>query len=1018
MKRKSLLIILLLALGVPIAMNAQSSLPFSENFESTATNEIPSGWTRFVTTGAGTSFVYQAGTNSKVLMFGCTQAQNNEASFGIQLPTNSSGDQVMRVSFTLRGTSTDGCSVGSYGTSFNQIGESYTPTTGSNQTKQLEVYMADGERIAFVFNATGTTGFGQNGLPTSHYLFIDNVQITSIRPTNLAVTSEGTVTWNANNASKWELQYKINSDSDWTSVNQVLSTNSFTLENLISNTTYDVRVRAKAASANYYTAWSSTFTFTTTNCPAPTGLEVSDITATGATFAWDAEEGEVFQYFMRPLPYTYDAQDFIRDNNESYYHGPYTYAVSFLPDTDNIFYLRKKCGENVFSEPVSLTFHTLPTCPAPTGLHVAELTAHTVRLEWDAEEGDLFQPLMPGGQPTYPFDPNNPPTTWNTVAQTDNFAIWNTLSPETTYGVWLRKYCSESDQSEPIYIMFTTPEACPAPTGLTVSDVTSTGATFAWNAEEGEEFEYFMRALPYTYNEADFINDGNDGPYYGPYTYPVSFDPDTDYIFYLRKKCGENVYSDPVSVEFHTPCGFISALGYSENFDELTVPSEYNPSVRALPSCWSAINTTTYELYSVYPSIYNYNNNAYSGSNCLTLYSSISTINDLDPQPQYAILPMMDDLSGIQVTLWAKGDSNNTGVPSSFKIGTMSDPDDVSTFSLVTEQPLTTSYEKYDFYIPSTTDKYIAFMIDAADSNRDINGVYIDDIVIPTCSKPRGLRTTELTAHSVRIEWFEEEGAMFQEVFNTMSFDPNTPPTDWGTYTDYDNFAEWDGLEPEHFYGIWVRKYCSETDQSEPIYITFTTPEACPAPTGLTVSNVTSTGATFNWDAEAGATFYYYTVSDPWEGYEPPAFSTDYWTDTQNNTVGWANGFSPNTVARFYLLKDCGDDGISDYTYVEFRTLCGPISLGNGYSEDFDSFTNVSTNEYDTPTGYPDVDLPYCWQFLNRSESADAYPQAFLSSNSEYAVSGNCLFFKSSSTTPLYAVLPEFEQDIAEYHLL
>ena len=33
---------------------------------------------------------------------------------------------------------------------------------------------------------------------------------------------------------------------------------------------------------------------------------------------------------------------------------------------------------------------------------------------------------------------------------------------------------------------------------------------------------------------------------------------------------------------------------------------------------------------------------------------------------------------------------------------------------------------------------------------------------------------------------------------------------------------------------------------------------------------------------------------------------------------------------------------------------------------------------------------------------------AFLTSHSSYAVSGNCLFFKSSSTTPIYAVLPEF----------
>jgi hypothetical protein len=37
---------------------------------------------------------------------------------------------------------------------------------------------------------------------------------------------------------------------------------------------------------------------------------------------------------------------------------------------------------------------------------------------------------------------------------------------------------------------------------------------------------------------------------------------------------------------------------------------------------------------------------------------------------------------------------------------------------------------------------------------------------------------------------------------------------------------------------------------------------------------------------------------------------------------------------------------------------------------------------------------------------------AFLSSSTTYAVSGNCLFFKSSSSTPLYAILPDFTDNI------
>ncbi len=612
-----------------------------------------------------------------------------------------------------------------------------------------------------------------------------------------------------------------------------------------------------------------------------------------------------------------------------------------------------------------------------------------------------------------------------TVSTSTQSVTLTGLSSETGYYARVRSVYGSSALNNLTYsnwsnvASFTTPApTCLPPTGLTVSGITSTGATFAWDAEAGEEFEYFMRALPYTYNEADFIHDGNGGTYNGPYTYAVSFNPGTDNVFYLRKVCEGNDYSDPVSVEFHTPCEAITALGYSEYFDGYTVPEAWNPSTRILPSCWNAINTTTYSSNMAFPTIFNYGNNAYSGYNCLFIYSAYSDMTNQDPQPQYAIMPRMDDLGGIEVTLWAKGHSE----ASTFKIGTMTDPTDASTFTEITEQALTTSYQRYIYAIPAnTTDQYIAFMIDAADSDRITNGVYIDDIVIPTCSRPTGLHVAELTARSVRIEWDAEEGAMFQPLMPggqpTYPFDPTNPPTNWNVQPTSYNYSIWNTLSPETTYGVWLRKYCSESDQSEPIYITFTTPEACPAPTGLQVveSSITSTGASFIWNAEEGATFEYFTISDPCEGFEPAVDQS--WTSTPNNTVGWSNAFTPNEVVRFYLRKDCGNDGYSDYTYVEFRTLCGPMSLINGYREDFNNFTNVSTNEYDTPTGYPDVDLPHCWQFLNRSESAEGYPQAFLSSNSEYAVSGNCLFFKSSSTTPLYAILPEFVQDIAEYQL-
>ena len=61
--------------------------------------------------------------------------------------------------------------------------------------------------------------------------------------------------------------------------------------------------------------------------------------------------------------------------------------------------------------------------------------------------------------------------------------------------------------------------------------------------------------------------------------------------------------------------------------------------------------------------------------------------------------------------------------------------------------------------------------------------------------------------------------------------------------------------------------------------------------------------------------------------------------------------------------------------------------------------------------------MPSCWKFFNMSNTSSSYPQVFLSSTSGYIVSGNCLFFKSSSTTPLYARLPEFSNNISDLKL-
>ena len=551
--------------------------------------------------------------------------------------------------------------------------------------------------------------------------------------------------------------------------------------------------------------------------------------------------------------------------------------------------------------------------------------------------------------------------------------------------------------------------ACAKPTNLTMSSIYSSAATISWESP-ANSFYFFYKKTTEEWPDYDPIEVN------GRHDFTMAeLEPNTTYDVRVKALCSVDPWEESpyATTQFTTACGVITSFPWTEDFESYASGNFTDP-------CWvnEHISGSGTNVFKVYTST-----NGTNSTHQLQLPDqSDGTLTKL-------VLPEMtlpgDNYEFVIDVYRNSSYSSKTGEGIRVFASTNGEIEGATELAFIPRVNTVESgiipaedaagWYTYELPIGISGTCYIILR----GENQYGTSTYMDNFKvkrIPTCLPPTGLHVAEVTAHSVRIEWDAEEGAMFQEDFNTMSFDPNEPPTNWNTQADYDNFATYSGLEPEHSYGIWVRKYCSADDQSEPIYITFTTTEACPAPTGLHVveGSITSTGASFSWDAETGASFQYFTISDPWEDFEPAVDQP--WTSTSNNTAGWSNAFSPNSVQRFYLRKDCGNDGYSDYTYVEFRTLCGPMSLANNYTENFNDYTGVSTGTT-APSTFPNDPLPHCWQFLNRSETSSTYPMVFISSNSGYPVDGNCLFFKSSSTTPLYAILPEFVQDISEYQL-
>ena len=339
--------------------------------------------------------------------------------------------------------------------------------------------------------------------------------------------------------------------------------------------------------------------------------------------------------------------------------------------------------------------------------------------------------------------------------------------------------------------------SCLAPTGL-AANASATSAELSWTANSGETAWtlYYKKTTDENYTEVANVTTN-------PYTLQ-GLDAASNYEFYVVANCSADDASEASEVfTFTTACEVIPALGYSENFDTYTAGNN------VLPNCWSYINTTTNSTYAAYPRVYansSYSTYASSAPNCLYFYSYGTS----DPQPQYAILPEMTGLAGLQVTLMAKG----YNASSTLKIGTMSDPTEASTFTMIAEQTLTTSYpdDPFEFIIPADcANSYLAIMIDAAPSGYNTRGVYVDDIVIreaPTCLKPTELAVTGVSTTTATLGWTNgsDDQTAWQICLN--GDETNLIMAESNPFTIED-------LTAATAYTAKVRAYCGEDSQSD-----------------------------------------------------------------------------------------------------------------------------------------------------------------------------------------------------------
>ncbi len=278
-----------------------------------------------------------------------------------------------------------------------------------------------------------------------------------------------------------------------------------------------------------------------------------------------------------------------------------------------------------------------------------------------------------------------------------------------------------------------------------------------------------------------------------------------------------------------------------------------------------------------------------------------------------------------------------------------------------------------------------------------------------TCVPPT-VSVNNLTANDAEVTWtpgYQESAWGMQykgrndNDWTTVTLTPNSP-----------NPYALSNLTSNTAYTLRMWSICGDNELSDTVETTFTTLISCPVPTSVDVNNVTATMATLTWTAGGNESAWDLYISSSSTDVPDATTTPMYSTSATSYTIP---SLTENTVYTAYVRANCGDGDVSEWVSKSFTTPCTSVSVP--YTENFDSYTQGIATGTSFPTGYPAVDMPSCWTFLNRVTTTTSYPLAFLSSSSSYAVSGNCLFFKSSSITPLYAVLPMMSENLNELQL-
>ena len=580
----------------------------------------------------------------------------------------------------------------------------------------------------YEMTAYGYTSYSRyQFMPKTTFSYAPGTAPTCLKPKNMAPSNvsatTATLTWTAGgNETNWVLQYGT-SDAfgagTYTEVS-VSGTPTKDLANLIPETTYFARVKADCGN-NDYSEWSNVCSF------MPSAIQtvvVNNGTGTGyyaPFYGSNANSANVKSQFIVPSS---ELADVVNQHiTQLTFHTDTYYSSASFPD--GVF--------KVYLAPTTMTEFTSSTPVDWTTL--TEVYSGSLSVSNNQMEVILSAPyLYTGGNLLVAFDET-------TMSSSGTFVVWLGITTENYPALSYTSYYYRRQFLPKMTVTYSTAIAvCSVPTNLIV-DATSDNATLTWTAG-GEETSWnvqYKAASASDWSEVIAV-EGN------PTFSITGLSGATEYDVRIQANCGSS-FSSWLTDSFATSCGAVS-VPYSYDFQ-----NDATGASATFPLCWTRINNSENTSYYSYPFVV--------GSSSKSLRFCASA-NANAPTIQIAVLPEMNvDINTLRMSFKA---SLSTGSNKLISLGVMTDPNDASTFTKLTDiNVLGTSWKTYPISLEGYQGqgRYIAFKCDKLTSGSDYS-IYIDDINIEAAPS--------YSLMNLPYSYDFEDAATGFEVY---------PPTDW-----------------------------------------------------------------------------------------------------------------------------------------------------------------------------------------------------------------------------------------------